>query len=94
MSSPQQQNPELTLVLALTPIIFLISLLACSVYLFSADSSCGAYMSTTLGVATISYAPFAFFNLFCPVIAIIYGFANIALKPAQAEAKRTLTGQT
>ncbi|HDY82469.1 MAG: hypothetical protein DRQ65_03680 [Gammaproteobacteria bacterium] len=51
-------------------------------------------MSTTLGVATISYAPFAFFNLFCPVIAIIYGFANIALKPVQAEAKRTLTGQT
>jgi NhaC family Na+:H+ antiporter len=50
-------------------------------------------MSATLGVATISYAPFAFFNLFCPVIAIIYGFANVALKPVEADADNALTGQ-
>ncbi len=56
-------------------------------------NTCGAYMSATLGVATISYAPFAFFNLFCPVIAIIYGFANVALKPVETEADSTLTGQ-
>jgi NhaC family Na+:H+ antiporter len=46
-------------------------------------NTCGAYMSATLGVATFSYAPFAFFNLLCPVIAIIYGFSNFALKPAE-----------
>ena len=44
-------------------------------------NTCGAYMSATLGVATLSYAPFAFLNLLCPVIAIIYGFAHIAIKP-------------
>ena len=55
-------------------------------------NTCGAYMSATLGIATVSYAPYAFFNFLCPVIAIFYGFANIALKPlepaneAQAEA--------
>jgi len=56
-------------------------------------NTCGAYMSATLGIATISYAPFAFFNLLCPLIAIIYGFANVALKPAAADADSVLTGQ-
>ena len=46
-------------------------------------NTCGAYMSATLGVATFSYAPFAFFNLLCPLMAIIYGFANVALKPLE-----------
>ena len=46
-------------------------------------NTCGAYMSATLGVATFSYAPYAFFNLLCPVIAIIYGFASIAQKPLE-----------
>jgi NhaC family Na+:H+ antiporter len=45
-------------------------------------NTCGAYMSATLGVATFTYAPYAFFNLACPVIAIIYGYLNFALKPA------------
>lgn len=44
-------------------------------------NTCGAYMSATLGVATFSFAPFAFFNLLCPVLAIIYGFSNFAIKP-------------
>ena len=48
-------------------------------------NTCGAYMSATLGVATFSYAPFAFFNLLCPVIAIIYGFTHFALKPLEAD---------
>ena len=46
-------------------------------------NTCGAYMAATLGVATLSYAPFAFFNLACPVIAIIYGYWNVALKPLE-----------
>jgi Na+:H+ antiporter, NhaC family len=47
-------------------------------------NTCGAYMSATLGVATFSYAPYAFFNLLCPLIAIIYGYLHIALKPLEA----------
>jgi len=48
-------------------------------------NTCGAYMSATLGVATLSYAPFAFFNLLCPLIAIIYGFTGIAQKPLEED---------
>lgn len=48
-------------------------------------NTCGAYMSATLGVATFSYAPYAFFNLLCPVIAIIYGFAKVAQKPLEED---------
>ncbi|MAT93866.1 MAG: Na+/H+ antiporter NhaC [Halioglobus sp.] len=47
-------------------------------------NTCGAYMSATLGVATFAYAPYAFFNLLCPLLAIAYGYANIALKPLPA----------
>jgi NhaC family Na+:H+ antiporter len=42
-------------------------------------NTCGAYMSATLGVSTFLYAPFAFFNILCPIIAIIYGYAQIGL---------------
>lgn len=42
-------------------------------------NTCGAYMSATLGVSTFLYAPFAFFNILCPIIAIIYGYSQIAL---------------
>lgn len=34
-------------------------------------NTCGAFMSTTLGVSAMAYAPYAFLNLLCPVIAII-----------------------
>ena len=37
---------------------------------------CGAFAAGALGIATISYVPFAFFNLLCPVIAVIYGFTG------------------
>jgi NhaC family Na+:H+ antiporter len=46
-------------------------------------NTCGAYMSATLGVATVVYAPFAIFNIACPLIAIAYGFSGIAQKPLE-----------
>lgn len=48
-------------------------------------NTCGAYMSATLGVATFSYAPYAFFNLICPLIAVAYGFMHFAQKPLESE---------
>jgi len=48
-------------------------------------NTCGAYMSATLGVATFSYAPYAFFNYMCPLVAVIYGYYNIAQKPLEAD---------
>jgi NhaC family Na+:H+ antiporter len=44
-------------------------------------NTCGAYMAGTLGVATLAYAPFAFFNWINPIIAIIYGFLNFKIVP-------------
>ncbi|QQE72887.1 hypothetical protein KDJ56_13095 [Brevibacillus composti] len=35
--------------------------------------ACGAFMFATLGVHSLSYAPFAFFCFASPIIAIIYG---------------------
>lgn len=43
-------------------------------------NTCGAFMSTTLGVGCLSYAPYAFLNLLCPLIAIIYGFSGWTIR--------------
>ena len=48
-------------------------------------NTCGAYMAGTLGVATFSYLPYCFFNLICPVVAVIYGFLNFKIAPLVAE---------
>ena len=42
-------------------------------------NTCGAYMAATLGVATMAYLPFAFFNLINPVVSIIYGFTGFTI---------------
>ena len=42
-------------------------------------NTCGAYMSATLGVATLAYLPFAFLNLINPFISIIYGFTGFTI---------------
>jgi NhaC family Na+:H+ antiporter len=43
-------------------------------------NSCGAYMAGVLGVATISYLPYAFFNLASPLIALLYGFTGFRIE--------------
>jgi Na+:H+ antiporter, NhaC family len=43
-------------------------------------NTCGAFMAQTLGVATFTYAPYAFFNLLNPVIAAIYGFTGFTIE--------------
>ena len=44
-------------------------------------NTCGAYMSATLGVATLAYLPFCFFNIINPFVSLIYGFFNIKVHP-------------
>jgi hypothetical protein len=44
-------------------------------------NTCGAFMAQTLGVATFTYAPFAFFNLLNPLVALIYGFTGFTIRP-------------
>jgi NhaC family Na+:H+ antiporter len=42
-------------------------------------NSCGAFMAATLGVATVAYAPFAFFNMLSPLISVALGFLGIRM---------------
>ena len=53
-------------------------------------NTCGAYMAATLGISTMAYAPFAFFNYLCPLIAMVYGFAGIAQKPLKEDRSQAL----
>jgi len=43
-------------------------------------NSCGAYMAGVLGVPTLSYLPYCFFNLLSPLIALIYGFTGFRIE--------------
>ncbi|EEI23275.1 Na+/H+ antiporter NhaC [Lentilactobacillus hilgardii] len=40
----------------------------------------GVFIANTLGVPTISYLPFVFFSLLCPVFSLLSGFTGIGLK--------------
>jgi NhaC family Na+:H+ antiporter len=42
-------------------------------------NTCGAYMAATLGVATLAYLPFAFFNLINPLVSIVYGYTGFTI---------------
>jgi len=42
-------------------------------------NSCGAYMAATLGVATLSYLPYAVFNFASPLLAIVAAFAGFRM---------------
>jgi len=48
-------------------------------------NSGGAYMSATLGVATIAYLPFNFFCWISPIISMLYGWFNITIEPLDEE---------
>ncbi len=51
-------------------------------------NTCGAYMAATLGVATLDYLPWAFFNLASPLVALVLAYAGFRILrlPADAEA--------
>jgi len=50
-------------------------------------NSCGAYMSATLGVATIAYLPFCFFNWINVLISFIYALLGFQIKRLAPEAE-------
>jgi NhaC family Na+:H+ antiporter len=43
-------------------------------------NTCGAYQSGTLGVSTIDYLPYAFFNLMSPFMTLIFAAFNIKIR--------------
>jgi NhaC family Na+:H+ antiporter len=48
-------------------------------------NTCGAYISGVLGVATVSYLPFCFFNLLSPVLDVAFGFSGTRIQEASDE---------
>jgi Na+:H+ antiporter, NhaC family len=45
-------------------------------------NTCGAYISGVLGVSTASYLPYCFFNLFSPILDVLYGFIGFKVPSA------------
>lgn len=43
-------------------------------------NSCGAFMGATLGVPTLVYLPFCFFNIASPLLDVIYGFTGFRIE--------------
>jgi NhaC family Na+:H+ antiporter len=52
-------------------------------------NSCGAYMSGVLGIATVAYFPYCFFNLITPVLTLLYGFTGFRIEKVPPEPTET-----
>ena len=48
-------------------------------------NTCGAYHSGVLGVATVTYLPFAFFNYISPLMTIIFAYLKIKIRMKKDE---------
>jgi len=48
-------------------------------------NTCGAFMASTLGVATFTYLPYALFNLINPLVSLIYGITGFTILPMDEE---------
>ena len=51
-------------------------------------NSCGAFMAATLGVATVSYAPYAILNIVSPLITIAFAFLGIRMMRSDGRSQR------
>jgi len=43
-------------------------------------NSCGAYMTGVLGVPTMTYLPYAFFNILNPLVALVFAFTGYRIE--------------
>jgi Na+:H+ antiporter, NhaC family len=43
-------------------------------------NSCGAFMGAVLGVPTLVYLPFCFFNIASPLLSVLYGFTGFRIE--------------
>lgn len=51
-------------------------------------NTCGAYQAGTLGVSTLDYLPYAFFNILSPFMTLIFAAFNIKIKQLVSEIKK------
>jgi NhaC family Na+:H+ antiporter len=54
-------------------------------------NTCGAYMAATLGVATIAYLPFCFFNIINPILSFAFDLMGFKIKMLPVDKEQTLT---
>jgi len=50
-------------------------------------NTCGAYQSGTLGVSTLDYLPYAFFNILSPFMTLLFAAFNIKIRQLVTDAK-------
>jgi NhaC family Na+:H+ antiporter len=43
-------------------------------------NSCGAYMTGVLGVSTLQYLPYCFFNIANPLVALLFGITGLGVE--------------
>ena len=43
-------------------------------------NTCGAYQSSVLGVATLTYLPYCFFNIISPLMTVFFGYMGIRIR--------------
>ena len=48
-------------------------------------NSCGAFMAAVLGVSTLLYLPFCFFNIASPLLSVLYGFTGFRIIRTEAD---------
>ena len=53
-------------------------------------TTCGAFMASTLGVATVAYLPYAFFNLVCPFVSASCAYFKFKIEPLQEDTETAL----
>jgi len=57
-------------------------------------NTCGAFMASTLGVATFAYLPYAFFNLINPVVSLLYGITGFTIARIESEPEEVGENET
>ncbi len=48
-------------------------------------NTCGAYQSSVLGVSTLTYLPYCFFNIISPFMTVLFGYLNIRIRRLPAK---------
>ncbi len=56
-------------------------------------NSGGAYQAATLGVATLAYLPFAFFNWLSPLVTLVFGWFGWTIAPIDDKTKERLLAE-
>ena len=56
-------------------------------------STCGTYMASTLGVATLAYLPYTFLNLVNPLVSLFYGITGLTMEKMTEEEYQSILVQ-